>query len=210
VSKPAVSILPSRWEAGFAQSPAKPIRGTTLHALLCLLFPDRIALRFGFPDAPRSFGFCRQCICWRISRSLWNGTGGFGRGSDLLIFGEPASSAVFFFRLRFGGVTEGVSPDSAWITLAGSAASGGTASTFLRVRVFLIGGDEAISPFETCETSTGFTPTDFGGTSVGFATTSGVSRGGSGGTGAISSPPWSSRHTCSRFASVWFNRCSPS
>src|SRR5713226_6343939 len=101
VSKLAVSILPSRWEAGFAQSPAKPIRGTTLHALLCLLFPDRIALRFGFPDAPRSFGFCRQCICWRISRSLWNGTGGFGRGSDLLIFGGTGLVCGFLLSAPF-------------------------------------------------------------------------------------------------------------
>src|SRR5260370_30040528 len=75
--------------------------GTTLHALLCLLFPDRIALRFGFPDAPRSLGFCRQCICWRISRSLWNGTGGFGRGSDLLIFGGTGLVCGFLLSATF-------------------------------------------------------------------------------------------------------------
>ena len=83
-------------------------------------------------------------------------------------------------------------------------------SPFLRVRVFLAGGGGGgASSLGTGATSTGeisATGTD----DVPVACACGVSRGGSGGTGAMSSPPCNNRHTCSRLTSVWFSRCSPS
>lgn len=54
--------------------------------------------------------------------------------------GEPASPAVFFFRLILGGVTGNAAPDTAWTTLSSSAIPSEATPAFLRVRVFLIGG----------------------------------------------------------------------
>ena len=176
-------------------------RSAQSRALLCFLLTDRIALRFWFPNTPGSFGFRR----WRTRFSISRWRSRRGRfcewGLDLRINGCPG--LICGFRLRFGGVTGGVSPDSAWTMLPGSCA-GGAVSAFLRVRVFLIGGGGAASPFGTCISDTGSVPPDgcvvF--TADAADISEGVSRGGSGGTGAISSPPCKSRHTCSRLLAV--------
>lgn len=54
-----------------------------------------------------------------------------------MVTAAPVSSAVFFFRPRFGGAAGGVTPSSAWTMLPDSAVSVAFASAFLRVRVFL-------------------------------------------------------------------------
>jgi hypothetical protein len=121
------------------------------------------------------------------------------------------ASSTFFLRLRFGREVGEASPASAWITLLDSC-SGGGASTFLRTRVFMTGGGGAASTFATGVSDTGSVPPDGCGVLKARAAdiSGGVSRGGSGGTGEISSPPCNSRHTCSRLLAVWFKLCSPS
>src|SRR5260221_13846628 len=55
----------------------EPILGAPLHALLCLLLPDQISLRFWFPDAPGSFGFRRSTTCGSFGKNPWSGVCGF-------------------------------------------------------------------------------------------------------------------------------------
>jgi hypothetical protein len=184
--------------------------GATLHALFWIFLPDWIALWFWFPDTPGPFGFCWWCACGSISRSLWCRVCGFGCNLDLHVhgcFGLVYSflfSAPFWQSERCRPTCLGPFHVSGLCGVCGFRLGLFTCTGLLgwwwgRRCLFICHGRN-IHRRDFC----------FPCRRRSCRLLRGRLARGSGGTGAISSPPCNSRHTCSRLTSVWFSRCSPS